>query len=63
MVNFVPAGKTSEFEDGTMKKVSAQGHEILIASVGDLSTLEDETAVQEIIRSCQEIKKTRKEAK
>jgi 3-phenylpropionate/trans-cinnamate dioxygenase ferredoxin subunit len=35
MGNFVEAGKTGEFEDGTMKKVLAQGQEILLARVGD----------------------------
>lgn len=35
MGSFVEAGKTSEFEDGTKKKVSVQGHEILLARVED----------------------------
>jgi len=35
MGNFVEAAKTAEFEDGTMKKVLAQGQEILLARVGD----------------------------
>ena len=35
MGSFVEAGKTSEFEDGTRKKVLVQGHEILLARVGD----------------------------
>jgi len=33
MGSFVEAGRTSEFEDGTMKKVLAQGQEILLARV------------------------------
>jgi len=33
--NFVPAGKTNELEDGTMKAVLAQGREILLARVGN----------------------------
>ena len=35
MGNYVEAGKTGEFEEGTRKKVSIQGHEILLARVGD----------------------------
>ena len=35
MSSLVEAGKTSELEDGTMKQVAAQGHEILLARVGD----------------------------
>jgi nitrite reductase/ring-hydroxylating ferredoxin subunit len=35
MGSFVEAGKTSEFRDGTKKKVSVQGHEILLARVED----------------------------
>jgi 3-phenylpropionate/trans-cinnamate dioxygenase ferredoxin subunit len=35
MGNFVAAGKTSEFGDGTTKKVSVQGQEILLARVGN----------------------------
>ncbi len=35
MGSFVEAGQTSEFEDGTMKKVLVQGQEILLARVGD----------------------------
>ena len=35
MGNFVEAGKTSEFKAGTKKKVLIQGHEILLAKVGD----------------------------
>ncbi|MFC2001881.1 Rieske (2Fe-2S) protein [Chloroflexota bacterium] len=35
MGSFAPAGKTSQFKDGTKKKVEIQGHEILIARVGD----------------------------
>jgi 3-phenylpropionate/trans-cinnamate dioxygenase ferredoxin subunit len=32
---FAEAGKTGEFKDGTKKMVLAQGHEILLARVGD----------------------------
>lgn len=35
MANFVQVGKTSELKDGTMKKVLAQGREILLARAGD----------------------------
>jgi 3-phenylpropionate/trans-cinnamate dioxygenase ferredoxin subunit len=35
MGNFVEAGKTSEFKDGTKKRLLLQGHEILLARVGD----------------------------
>jgi 3-phenylpropionate/trans-cinnamate dioxygenase ferredoxin subunit len=35
MGSFIEAGQTSEFEDGTMKKVLAQGQEILLARAGD----------------------------
>jgi nitrite reductase/ring-hydroxylating ferredoxin subunit len=35
MGSFVEAGKTSEFAAGTMKKVLVQGHEILLAKVGE----------------------------
>ena len=35
MSNFIEAGKVSEFEDGTIKKVQAQGHEILLARIKD----------------------------
>jgi 3-phenylpropionate/trans-cinnamate dioxygenase ferredoxin subunit len=35
MGSFIEAGQTSEFEDGTMKKVLAQGQEILLVRVGD----------------------------
>jgi nitrite reductase/ring-hydroxylating ferredoxin subunit len=35
MSSFVEAGKTSEFQAGTMKKVLVQGHEILLAKVGE----------------------------
>jgi nitrite reductase/ring-hydroxylating ferredoxin subunit len=35
MGSFVEVGKTSEFGDGTKKKVSVQGHEILLARVED----------------------------
>jgi 3-phenylpropionate/trans-cinnamate dioxygenase ferredoxin subunit len=34
MGDFVEAGKTSEFKDGTMKKLQVQGQEILLARVG-----------------------------
>jgi len=32
---FVPVAKTSELQDGAMKQVNVQGHEILIARVGN----------------------------
>lgn len=32
---FVPVAKTSELQDGAMKQVNVQGHEILIAQVGN----------------------------
>ena len=35
MINLVEVGKTSELEYGVMKKVLAQGHEILLAKVAD----------------------------
>ena len=35
MGSFVEAGKTSEFEDGTKRKLLLQGQEILLARVGD----------------------------
>ena len=35
MGSFVEAGKTSEFEDGTKKRLLLQGHEILLARVND----------------------------
>jgi 3-phenylpropionate/trans-cinnamate dioxygenase ferredoxin subunit len=35
MGNFIEAGKTSELGDGAMKKALIQGHEILLARVGD----------------------------
>ena len=35
MSSFVEVGKTSELKDGTKKTVMAQGHEILLARVGD----------------------------
>jgi 3-phenylpropionate/trans-cinnamate dioxygenase ferredoxin subunit len=35
MSNFIEAGKVSEFEDGTIKKVQAQGQEILLARIKD----------------------------
>jgi 3-phenylpropionate/trans-cinnamate dioxygenase ferredoxin subunit len=35
MGSFVEAGKTSEFEAGTKKKLIIQGQEILLAKVGD----------------------------
>ena len=34
MSNLVEVGKTTELAEGTMKKVSAQGREILLARVG-----------------------------
>ena len=33
MGNYVTAGKTDEFSEGTMKKVTVQGEEILLAKV------------------------------
>ena len=35
MGSFVEVGKTSKFKDGSKKKVDVQGHEILLARVGD----------------------------
>jgi 3-phenylpropionate/trans-cinnamate dioxygenase ferredoxin subunit len=35
MGTFVPVAKTSELKNGAMKQVNVQGHEILIAQVGD----------------------------
>jgi nitrite reductase/ring-hydroxylating ferredoxin subunit len=35
MGNFVKAGGTSEFQDGSKRKVTIEGHEILLARVGD----------------------------
>jgi len=35
MANFVEVGKTSELQDGIMKEVLAQGHEILLLRMGD----------------------------
>ena len=35
MSSLVEAGKTGEFQKGTMKDVSVNGHEILLARVGD----------------------------
>ena len=35
MGNFIEAGKTSKFKDGTKEKVLIQGQEILLARVGD----------------------------
>ena len=35
MGSLVEAGKTSDFKDGTKKKVLVQGHEILLAMVED----------------------------
>ena len=35
MSSMIEAGKSSEFQNGTMKEVSVQGHEILIARVED----------------------------
>jgi len=35
MGDFVEAGKTSEFKYGSKKKVQLQGHEILLARIGE----------------------------
>jgi 3-phenylpropionate/trans-cinnamate dioxygenase ferredoxin subunit len=35
MSDYVEAGKTGEFKEGTMKKVMAGGKEVLLARVGD----------------------------
>jgi 3-phenylpropionate/trans-cinnamate dioxygenase ferredoxin subunit len=35
MGNFVKAGKSGEFPEGTMKKVSVQGHEILLVRIAN----------------------------
>jgi 3-phenylpropionate/trans-cinnamate dioxygenase ferredoxin subunit len=35
MGDFIEAGKTREFQDGTMKKLLVQGQEILLAKTGD----------------------------
>ncbi len=35
MANLIEAGKTSEFQDGTMKKLQVQGQEILLVRAGD----------------------------
>jgi 3-phenylpropionate/trans-cinnamate dioxygenase ferredoxin subunit len=35
MGNFIPVAKSGELGDGTMKEVTAQGHNILLARVGD----------------------------
>lgn len=35
MAGFVEAGKTDELPDGTMKKLLVEGHEILLARIGD----------------------------
>jgi 3-phenylpropionate/trans-cinnamate dioxygenase ferredoxin subunit len=35
MGNFVEVGKTGEFQNGTKKKVTLQGQEIMVARVGD----------------------------
>ena len=35
MGNFLQAGNTGEFKDGGRKKVQLQGHEILLARIGD----------------------------
>ncbi len=35
MISFVPAGKTVEFADGTMKRVPVSGREVLIARAGN----------------------------
>ena len=36
MGNYVKAGNTGEFKDGSKKKVSVEGHEILLVRVGDV---------------------------
>lgn len=35
MANFVPVGKTSEFQDGTMREVLVQGRKMLLARIGN----------------------------
>ena len=35
MINLMEVAKSGELEDGTMKKVLARGHEILLAKVAD----------------------------
>ena len=35
MGSFIEAGKTSEFQNGSKKKVTVQGQEIMLARVGD----------------------------
>jgi len=35
MANFIEVGKAGELDSGTMKKTIVQGHEILLARVGD----------------------------
>ena len=35
MAKFIEVAKVEELKSGTMKKVSAEGHEILLARVGD----------------------------
>ena len=35
MGSFIPVGMTGEFNDGTMKAIIAQKHEILIARIGN----------------------------
>jgi 3-phenylpropionate/trans-cinnamate dioxygenase ferredoxin subunit len=35
MATFVTVAKTGELKNGTMKQVNVQGHELLIAQVGD----------------------------
>jgi len=35
MAKFVEAGKTSEFSDGSKKKVDIEGYDILLARIGD----------------------------
>ena len=35
MGNFIEVGRTSELKDGTMREILVQGHEILLARVGD----------------------------
>ena len=35
MANYVKAGTTGEFQNGSKKKISVQGQEIMLAKVGD----------------------------
>lgn len=35
MTDLLEVGKTGELEDGTMRQIVAEGHEILLARVGD----------------------------